>query len=241
MSLLPFWLMSAALVVLVMSRPSKVVGAHQVRQPQKAGYGGHDEGESGRVNGQTIVIGALALLPLALTSSRNVPAFLLLAAPALASLVERRFPSPAPRRERRERPIVNLCVLTAAGVTFATIIAYGWSLQIPRLQWRPLPDGTISAVRACPGRLYNNYDDGGYLIWFVRERKVFVDNRLDPYPAALVDAHIDAELSGNYQALFERYQIQCALTRTGSPLAERLTSDGWRSLHTEVKWQVLSR
>lgn len=220
LNMLPFWLMSAAIVLLGFSRPAKLM------------FG---------VDSHAPVIGALALLPFAVTSSRNVSPFLLLAAPALASLIEWRLVSPVRRPERRERPIVNLCVLIAAGLASATIVVYAWTFQIARLQWRPLPPDTIAAVRACPGPMYNNYDDGGYLTWFVRDRKVFLDSRLDPYPAALIETHVRTELSGDYQALFTQYQIQCALTRAGSPLAERLTDDGWRALHTNAKWQVLTR
>jgi hypothetical protein len=189
----------------------------------------------------TAVVGALALLPFALGSARNVPLFLLLAAPALASLLDWRFPSRGSLTERRERPTFNFCLLTAASVASAAMVAHAWSCQIPRLQWHPFPSEAISAVRACPGPLYNNYDDGGYLIWFVPERKVFLDSRLDPYPASLIDAHIHAELSGDYAPLFEQYQIACALTRTGTPLANRLLSDGWHTRYADMTWQVFSR
>jgi hypothetical protein len=170
-----------------------------------------------------------------------VPPFLLLAAPAIAFLVELQFAARAPRMQRHERPWLNLCVLAVAVIASVSIVGNAWASQNPRLQWRPLPAQAIAAIRACPERLYNNYDDGGYLIWFVPERKVFLDSRQDPYPASLIENHIEAELSGNYQTLFSRYQIECALTRTGSPLADRLSSDGWHTRYADMTWQVFSR
>ncbi len=228
-SLLPFWLMAATLVVLVLRRPSQVK-CRTATAPQGELRMGH-----------WLVVGALSLLPFAVTTSRNVPAFVLVAAPALLLLLESRFPQPERRADRRERPILNVGVLAIGLVASATVVASAWTIPSPRLQWRPMPVETVAAVRACPGRLYNNYDDGGYLIWFVPERTVFLDSRQDPYPPALVDAHIRAELSGEYRALFDRYEIQCALTRTDSPLAARLTTDGWRATHTDATWQVFRR
>jgi hypothetical protein len=231
-ALLPFWLMSAALTILT---AAALVGR------RRGGRTGPSSDPAREQRGVTIVISALILLPLALTSSRNVPPFLLLAAPAIAFLIESHFASRAPRMHRHERPVLNLCVLAAAVIASVTTVGNAWASQNPRLQWHPLPAETIAAIRACPERLYNNYDDGGYLIWFVPERKVFLDSRQDPYPASLIENHIQAELSGNYQALFSRYQIECALTRTGTPLADRLSSDGWHTRYADMTWQVSSR
>jgi hypothetical protein len=228
-SLLPFWVMAGTLVLLALRRPF---------HPKSRTALDH-EGEPR--TGRWLVVGALTLLPFAVTSSRNVPAFLLIAVPALLLLFESRFPSPSRRSDRRERPILNVGMLAIAVMASATVVASAWTIQSPRLQWRPMPVETIAAVRACPGRLYNNYDDGGYLIWFVPERTVFLDSRQDPYPPALVQAHIRAELSGEYRALFDRYEIQCALTRTDSPLAARLATDGWRAIHADATWQVFRR
>ena len=238
-SLLPFWLMSAALVVMTS------VTLMRRRERGRSGTAGPTNGSSSDPSredrGATIVVSALVLLPFALTSARNVPPFLLLAAPAIAFLVESHLASRAPRMYRQERPMLNLCVLVAAVVASVTTVANAWILKNPRLHWQPLPDQAIAAIRACPERLYNSYDDGGYLIWFVPERQVFLDSRQDPYPATLIENHIQAEQSGNYRALFGQYQIECALTRTGTPLANRLLSDGWHTRYADMTWQVSSR
>ena len=36
-------------------------------------------------------------------------------------------------------------------------------------------------------------------------------------------------------------QIECALTRTGTPRANRLMSDGWHTRYADMTWQVFSR
>jgi hypothetical protein len=104
-----------------------------------------------------------------------------------------------------------------------------------------LPDELQETIRACPGRLYNTYDDGGYLIWFVREKPVFMDSRQDPFPSEIVRDHILVEKSGNYDTLFGRYDIGCALTVQGTPLAARLARDGWRRESSAKGWALFSR
>jgi hypothetical protein len=89
----------------------------------------------------------------------------------------------------------------------------------------------VTALENCPERLYNRYDEGGYLIWFVPGRKVFLDSRQDPYPQALVRAQIEVEKSGDYKALFDRYGIGCAFVADDSPIARRLLADGWLKAH----------
>src|SRR4030095_8144529 len=69
-ALLPFWLMSAALTVLI---AAALVGR------RRGGRTGPSSDPAREERGVTIVISALILLPFALTSSRNVPPFLLLA------------------------------------------------------------------------------------------------------------------------------------------------------------------
>ena len=57
----------------------------------------------------------------------------------------------------------------------------------------------------------------------------------------LVLEHMEVERSGNYRQLFERYQIGCALTHQGLPLAARLQHDGWLERRAAGTWTVYSR
>jgi hypothetical protein len=97
----------------------------------------------------------------------------------------------------------------------------------------------IAALEACPERLYNRYDDGGYVIWFVPDRKVFIDSRQDPFPPELVREHIHVETSGEYGETFRRYSIRCAFVPANSVLMRRLTTDNWQALYKDATWAVL--
>ena len=98
----------------------------------------------------------------------------------------------------------------------------------------------LAAVRACPGPLYNRYNEGGYLIWLAPERAVFVDSRQDPYPADFVEEALRVEARGDYAATFARFGIRCAFLPEDSPTRARLARDGWATRFSDDKWTVLA-
>jgi hypothetical protein len=215
--LLPFWLLAVCLIVL------------SVRQkPWKATA----------LASNATLWGALALLPLAVSSGRNVPVFLLLAVPAIAGMQRTgKSPSASPRIER---PAVNAGILLAAVLLAVSSVTYAWASEVPRLGWHPLPEQAIVSLTSCPERLYNRYDEGGYVIWFVPGRKVFMDSRLDPFPSTLINEQIRLEQSGEYQKLFDHYDIRCVLTPSNSVLSERLVASGWEEAYKGSAFAVLT-
>ena len=182
---------------------------------------------------------ALALLPLALRYSRNITPFMLVAVPALGSLVladvrlER-----AGRREHYafNRALIAACVLACIGGVLSA-----WSSRAPRMHWQPVSTQIVASVRACPGRLYNRFDDGGYLIWFAPDIPVFVDNRQDPYALPFLQDHLQHEQSGDYASVFERYSLTCAFLPPSSPTAKNLQAAGWTIAAADSNWLVLQK
>jgi len=106
--------------------------------------------------------------------------------------------------------------------------------------WRPLPQGALAAMDRCNGNLYNRFDEGGYLIWFAPDRKVFIDSRYFPYPDDLLQEHMRIERTGDAAGAFRRYDIRCAYLPAESLVARRLVDDGWNSLYRDSEWTVLA-
>jgi hypothetical protein len=213
----PFWLLSAALIVLVIAtRPWRRKAAAP----------------------DVLLWVALALLPVALSATRNVPALLVFLVPAVGLLLHSAWSISDP--VRRERPALNAALLAVATLGGVAGIAYCWTTGIARLQWRPLPQPAITAIASCPEQMYNRYDEGGYLIWFTPSRRVFIDSRQDPYPPELMQEHIRIERSGDYEETFRRYSIRCAFLPTESLLTERLTNAHWAPLYKDPTWIVLA-
>ena len=189
----------------------------------------------------TLVNSTGLLFLLATRSERNIPPFLVCAAPTIATLLQGQAIHEGRAQEPARRLQMNAVVLAASVLAAASFVAYAWRTPLPRLGWSPVADSVIAAVSSCPGRLYNRYDEGGYLIWFMKDRKVFIDNRQDPFPPELVLEHIEVERTGDYHAMFDRYDIGCSLTLAGSPLAIRLKQDGWREIDATALWKVYRR
>ena len=214
----PFWIAALAAIVLLFINRARLLTSWSTALPG---------------------VCALMFLVLSIKTRRNIPTFVLCTVPLIGTLLnqERRQTVSA----RVERPILNAIALATMAVISALFIGHAWNQPIPRLGWTPVSEDLRRAVTDCPGRLYNRYDDGGYLIWFARDKKVFMDSRQDPYPEDIVHGHIQLENSGDYKEFFARYDIGCALTVSGSPLATHLERDGWLRQSGAGAWAVFTR
>jgi hypothetical protein len=213
---LAFWVIAGALIAAVVARRARTASRENA----------------------AVALVALALLPAALRYSRNITPFVLMAAPALSRFA---LPVPAPsaRTPRVERYGLNVTLLAACIVVGLVAVVSAWRAPAERLQWNPLSPSVIDAVRSCPGRLYNRFDDGGYLIWFAPGVPVFVDNRQDPYPLAFLQDHLRREKSGDFEDVFAQYMLRCAFLPPESATTERLLSHGWRVTARDRRWLVL--
>jgi hypothetical protein len=192
-----------------------------------------------------LAITALVLLAAAARAIRNVSPFLLVGAAAASRLLfpaSSRTPGPAgagaPARDRPRRPR-HLVVLAAASAVAVAAIAACWSAPRAMLGWRPITPSAVAAIESCPGPLWNSYDVGGVLVWFVRDRPVFIDGRHDPYPPELIVEDGAVERGADYRPLFRRYAVRCAALATNAILADNLRKDGWRPRFSDAEWTVL--
>jgi len=219
-----FWSLAAAFVVLLVRRRSRL------REPSWSW-------------GDTVILtAALLTLPLGFVMVRNTAMFLLVAIPAASRLLGPQFRfrrSPAATASE-EHPRVNLALLV--GITLVEIagVLFVWRAPPPRSGWRPMSPGAIEAVRSCPERIYNRFYDGGFLIWFVPERQVFIDNRQDPFPSDFIRETTAVDNGAPYRAMFDRYGIRCAFLPADSKMIERLETDHWMSRFHDDTWAVLT-
>lgn len=218
----PLWLAFAGIASLVISRRQ----ALRTREPLVLG-----------------ISCALTAL-LALRSARNASLFLVCAVPLAGALLYGGLPPTLRVRtdiSLRRWSLLQRVTVAIGAVVAAGIVTRAWTMPLPRLQWAPVTERMRDALASCRGPLYNRYDEGGYLIWFVRERKVFIDSRQDPFPERLVLEQLDIEESGRFEETFARYKIECALTPTSSPLARRLSESGWRAYDAGRGFAVFAR
>jgi hypothetical protein len=187
---------------------------------------------------------ALVALPLAVRTLRNVPAFMMLAAPALTRLT---YPAAAePKRSSGESASAPWGRAAPAWLLVASLVALiviwrAWSAPWAMLGWTPISPSAAAAVRGCRPALYNTYPDGGPLIWFVPEQRVFIDSRQDQYPIPFIQAASQVEKTGDYKVLFAQWGINCAALPPHSPTVAALNRDGWQERFRDASWVVLER
>lgn len=193
-----------------------------------------------------LLVGAvLVLIPLAAQAVRNVALFALVAVPAMSRLLgpsfQFRLKLSSPSRAA-ERSRFNLGIMSGAALVAVLTLPMIWKRSEGWLIWRPLSNQAIHAVRSCPGPIYNRYDDGGYLIWFVPEIPVFVDSRQDPYPLRFLLEDMQVEHGqAPWQPLFSRWDIRCAFLPVTSPMIQALASARWVVRYRDERWMVLER
>lgn len=186
-----------------------------------------------RWNARLFTTLAVVFSLLAIMSARNIPLFLIVASVAASWLMPINRRRPLLDYSRKNGATVTLSIGATVGVLF---MAYSTPWQ--RLDWRPLSNAAIAALRECPQRLFTTYNTGGYVLWFTPERQVFVDSRQDPYPIEFLRDVCATQRSGDYAAFFQQHDVQAAFVETHWPLANRLLEDGWRPLYRDDRWLI---
>jgi len=175
------------------------------------------------------LLDALLLIPLlwlALSAQRHLAFFVVAATPYIAAegarLYVRLRPHGVPMRPLPGVLSVGIAVAFAA-------LALASALGRPGApDEHAYPAGAIAALRTGTGTLLNEYDWGGYLIYRVPERKVFIDGRLFPfYPAVLLEYRDAVELRPDWKSVLSKYDVREALLMPAKPLAVALRESGW--------------
>jgi hypothetical protein len=178
----------------------------------------------------------IPLLYLALTAQRHMVFFCFAATvflgPRLAGIVGARMP------ELRRAIVVptSIALLIAAGASVATAPA--------RPDESAYPSGALGALRDSSGVVLNEYDWGGYLIFRLPERPVFIDGRYYPYlDGVLDDYRALVGLRPGWRDLLDRYKVNEVFLMPQRPLVVALREDGWRVRAEDQagRWVVLDR
>lgn len=177
------------------------------------------------------------LLYLAFTAQRQMLFFCFAATAFLGARLtglvrtRRSFELPAPVR----LPVAIALFIAALASAFAAPV---------RPDERAYPAAALDVLRQGSGVLLNEYDWGGYLIFNLPERPVFIDGRYVPYlGGVLSDYRALISLRPGWRDLLDKYKVSELLLRPDRPLAVALREDGWRvrSSDADGRWIVLSR
>ena len=106
------------------------------------------------------------------------------------------------------------------------------------------PTGALEALRSGNGVLLNEYDWGGYLIFNLPDRPVFIDGRYFPYLGGVLDDYRALiGLRPRWRELLDKSDVSELLLEPQRPLAVALREDGWRVRSSDQggRWIVLTR
>ena len=187
-----------------------------------------------------------------LLAARNIAVFAVVATPILARhlagiAADRGWATPdtAPvgRRQALLHAILVAVIVLAVG---AKTVA---ELERPTAaadQRRTLPVGAADYLRRDdpPGLMFNSYNWGGYLMWRLPDRPVFVDGRTDLYgDDFIVHDYLDVvDGAPGWEETLDRYDVGILVIEADSTLARMLRrDDAWRVTYEDDRATVFQR
>lgn len=173
------------------------------------------------------------VLFVSMTAARHTPFFAVASAAYLAAHVPDAVGVIAARLRVNARPPafaarvppVRVDIATAA-IALAAVIGAG-SIARAEPNLSAYPTGALASLPAGPG-LVNDYDWGGFLIWYAPATPVFIDGRLFPYTGdALRDYETVVSVGPTWRDVLARRGARAILVKPASPLAVRARDLRW--------------
>jgi len=183
----------------------------------------------------------------ALHSVRNVPIFAFVTAPVLAKHVQAFLAGLSAGRRidlyRRVNARVSALQGNAGGQALFVVAVAGVLLTASQRPTEILPDRfPVAAVAklasgAIPvnGEVFNDYGWGGYLLWALPERKVFIDGRNDFYGKELVDDFNSVDdVQPGWEGVLEKHRVGWTMLSVKHPLNTVLgLHPGWKKVYVD--------
>jgi hypothetical protein len=99
-----------------------------------------------------------------------------------------------------------------------------------------LPVQAVAYIKVAkpPGRLFNTYNWGGYLLWDLPDYPVFIDGRTDLYNDEVINTWLQViRAEEGWQEVLEKWKIELILMEPNLPLASQLPGNGWQAVYED--------
>jgi hypothetical protein len=104
------------------------------------------------------------------------------------------------------------------------------------------PDGAVELLRAEPvSRLFNDVGHGSYLIWALPEQPVFIDGRIELFPAAVWEDYLAISAGRGAIEALDRYGVERVLLSKEfqQNLSDSLARSGrWQREHADAEAEL---
>jgi hypothetical protein len=180
-----------------------------------------------------------------LCSIRMIPLFVLIAVPLVSRQLSTRGASQVQtlRTPIKTRASLNAAIVMAMAV-FAGIHIWQVIERQPQAESQHFPTGATAYLEThSPGRIFNHYDWGGYLIWRLHPHTpVFIDGRADVYGQQLFDQFAATyQFKDRWQQTLQEWKVDTVIVPSDSALATGLqSSPGWRVFYKDAQAIILT-
>ncbi len=181
-------------------------------------------------------------------AGRNIALFALIAPPILTRHAEPVLAGMKTRlgmSAQLQRPVgVSMTSRLINGILLvgliAAVLAKVWQVYPEEVNWQyfreilPVEAVEFIGQENLPGRMFNTYNWGGYLMWSLRDYAVFIDGRTDLYNDELIEEWLRVvRAEAGWQEVLDRWMVQLVLVEPHLPLVEALEVDGWELLYAD--------
>lgn len=190
---------------------------------------------------------------LALQETRNITLWGVVVVPVLAVYTEEAAKPIIARFRHANRSvqkaplfIANWAILVA--VLIATVVLMGRTVNAKTIwasERATYPAAAIAYLNQhhMPGRVFNSYSFGGYMIWKAHPRyRVFIDPRADTvYTGRVLEDYLTVyDGKVGWQGLLREYRIRWVFVEPESPIAQILSeTDGWRVQYQDPRAMII--
>ncbi|HVP21267.1 MAG TPA: hypothetical protein VMS73_05340 [Anaerolineaceae bacterium] len=147
------------------------------------------------------------------------------------------IPSPAPKirplwQRRVNLAIVGFLALVAFGKLF--IVTYPAVMEAATAAAEPVGAADWLVQNHAQGRLFDEYNWGGYLAWRMSEPRIFVDGRTDLFGDEILGEWITTVQAGDgWQQILAKWDVNYVMVDPSRPLVKILPENGWKLLYQD--------
>ena len=181
---------------------------------------------------------SIPLLLAAMSATRNVPMFVLVALEECGRYVDTIVSEVrvSPAKAWAKRSVVGVICIVALFSAYH-MRAQLWPINVDRSAFYPQVGVAYLRAHGCEGgNIFNDYTYGGYLIWQLPSMPVFIDGRMADWTAPNGVGYVTSYLNllahpKQYHSEFARYNIRCVLLQhdqQNAAMLVRLRRDQWR-------------
>lgn len=187
---------------------------------------------------------------LTFVAQRNIALFAITALPLLAEWLQPFLHQIIPWKSRpalhRELPPRLASSLNTTLILLLALAVLGnlYLVSQPKRVQENYPLGAVDWLRSHqpPGRLFNSYNWGGYLLWTLPEYPVFIDGRADLYGNDLIQQwHDVVNARSNALDILNGWDVNIVLLEPARPIIEVLKKNDWKVVYKDEKAIVLAR